>query len=328
MKAFQELFGRMPAAVNRTPAEGDRGIFAGGWSGANINTISYTTISSASNAQDFGDLLQVRSLLRGCSNGAKGRGVFISGGTGGGAATYSNIMEYITILTLSNAYDFGDLNRLRTTVHCTDNRKNDRGIQFGGYYTGLTDNQITYITISTTSNAQDFGDILLAEADTVGCSNGTFNRGINAGGYYYDGGFTYVNDIEYVTISSLSNSVSFGDLLNSINNVGSCSNTTLNRGIFAGEYNSPRTNVISYITISTPSNAQDFGDLTAGGASSRYGHAGTSNGTANRGIFGGGYESVTTTNLIDYISIDSLSNAQDFGELTVSTYNLAATSDA
>ena len=43
-------------------------------------------------------------------------------------------------------------------------------------------------------------------------------------------------------------------------------------------------------------------------------------GTANatRGVFGGGYSSgLTTTNVIDYITIQTPSNATDFGDLSV-----------
>lgn len=48
----------------------ERGIWFGGYSGSILNTIRYTTISTPGNAQDFGDLTEVKSHTGGCSNAA------------------------------------------------------------------------------------------------------------------------------------------------------------------------------------------------------------------------------------------------------------------
>jgi len=61
------------------------------------------------------------------------------------------------------------------------------------------------------------------------------------------------------------------------------------RGVFGGGYGDP--NVIDYIIISTSGNALDFGDLTV----DRSELSATSNGTNDRGVFGGGADS----NIID-----------------------------
>ena len=87
---------------------------------------------------------------------------------------------------------------------------------------------------------------------------------------------------------------------------------------FAGGYCYGSLNTIDYITISTPSNAIDFGNLTI----KRRQLAATSNGTYNRGIFGGG------CNVIDYMTISTLGNAIDFGDLTLPILEIAATSNA
>ena len=94
-------------------------------------------------------------------------------------------------------------------------------------------------------------------------------------------------------------------------------------GIFGGGYSGSYENTIDYVTISTPGNATDFGDLTV----ARNGLAATSNGTDNRGIFGGGYDGSNYQNTIDYVTISTPGNATDFGDLTVARNVLAATSN-
>ena len=93
----------------------------------------------------------------------------------------------------------------------------------------------------------------------------------------------------------------------------SCSSET--RGLYAGGDNNPgsSTNVIEFITIATQSNATDFGDMnvrTQGGAA-------TTN--SIRACFAGGQQespSYTLTNFIDFVTIASIGDATDFGDLT------------
>jgi len=99
------------------------------------------------------------------------------------------------------------------------------------------------------------------------------------------------------------------------------SNLTNDRGVFAGAINNNR---IDYITITSLGNATDFGDLTDKGMP-----AGTSSGTGDRGVFGGGDRAGSaTSNIIDYITISSAGDAADFGDLTVGRFGVAGTSNA
>jgi hypothetical protein len=89
-----------------------RGIFAGGSPDSGStgnNTIDYITISTLGNAVDFGDLtqaaLQVYNLVTSPTRGVRCGGN-LSPGSG-----FTNVMDYITILTQGNAVDFGDLVR-------------------------------------------------------------------------------------------------------------------------------------------------------------------------------------------------------------------------
>jgi len=305
---------------------GDTGVFGGGYyydsSHHYINTIDYITISTPSDATDFGDLTVARWAPSATSNGTNDRGVF---GGGDDGSSRLNTIDYITISTPSDATDFGDLTVTRHALSATSNGTNDRGV-FGGGWDGSQFNTIDYITISTPSDATDFGDLTVARNTLSATSNGTNDRGVFGGGHYYDSSDHYVNTIDYITISTPSDATDFGDLTVARNWLSATSNGTNDRGVFGGGYvdSTPhQVNTIDYITISTPSDATDFGDLTV----VRDGLAATSNGTNDRGVFGGGFDGSSRFNTIDYITISTPSNATDFGDLTVARSNASATSN-
>jgi hypothetical protein len=56
----------------------------------------------------------------------------------------------------------------------------------------------------------------------------------------------------------------------------------------------------------------------------RYNHASTSDGS--RGVFAGGRPPDPQTNIIEYVQLDTLGNAIDFGDLTVANHYVQATS--
>ena len=233
-----------------------------------------------------------------------GRGVF-----GGGAG--SNItIDYVTIATLGNAVDFGDLTIARHSLGGCASQT--RGI-FGGGDSSTSD-VIDYVTIVTFGNAIDFGDLSVARYSLGVCSNST--RGIFAGGYT---GSINSNVIDYITIATLGNAASFGALTIVIQSLVACSSPT--RGIFAGGYTTVNSNVISYVSINSTGNAVDFGDLTV----NRRVLGACSNST--RGIFAGGYTTVIN-NTIDYVEIATTGNAVDFGDLSVARHSLAACSNS
>jgi len=197
-----------------------------------------------------------------------------------------------------------------------------RGVFGGG--TSPT-NIIDHITISTTGNAIDFGDLINPTQSPGSCSSST--RGIFAGGNITPLTPSRTNTIQYITISSTGDAVDFGDLSVGKNSLSACSSST--RGIFAGGRNpTPATtffNVIEYITISSTGNAQDFGDLSVG--KQRLSACSSS----TRGVFGGGSTTTpasTQFNTIEYITISSTGNAQDFGDLSVGKFNLSACSSS
>jgi len=227
----------------------------------------------------------------------------------------SDVIDYITIPTLGNTTDFGNLTEARQAMGGCASRT--RSLNLGGY-TSSFENVIDYETFSSIGNALDFGDLTQARNRAAGCGNQT--RGI-AGGGNIPGGSSDV--IEYITIAQTGNGVDFGNLTVSRQSTGSFASSV--RGIFAGGYHEDPSatfeTTIDYITIESTGNAADFGDLTVG----RLYAASCSNST--RGVMGGGNVSGgTQKNEIDYITIATLGNALDFGDLTAARRDIAAAS--
>jgi len=253
------------------------------------------------------------------ADASSARGVF--GGGGGGAVNpaHVNVIQYVTISTLGNAQDFGDLSVPNMQISgCSSST---RGLFGGGALApGARTNTIEYVTISITGNVTDFGDLTFARDFFAACSSST--RGLFGGGFSPSPTITMFNVIDYITIAATGNAVDFGDLSLLIQNNASCSSTT--RGIFAGGYNpSPLAatiNVINFVTISTLGNAVDFGDLNG----ARTGYTSCSNST--RGVFAGGYS--PTGPRIDFITISTTGNSTSFGDLSVARHNLTGCSSA
>ena len=124
------------------------------------------------------------------------RGIF-----GGGYGPNTNVIDFITISTLGNSADFGDLTVARGTgAGCSNSIR----ALFGGGYSG---NVIDYIAIATLGNAIDFGDLFYTSSQISACSSPI--RGVWAGGYISP---ATTNTISYVTIMSTGNAIDFGDL--------------------------------------------------------------------------------------------------------------------
>jgi len=235
-----------------------------------------------------------------------GRGVW-SGGT---TPTYLTLMDFVTISSLGNAQFFGDL--------VTDGRgfsravaSNVRGVNGGGEdHTGGRFNQLEYFTIQSGGTAIDFGDLSAQRGMTGSASSST--RGIFAGGEESPGN---VNTIEFIEISTIGNAVDFGDISSAKKDSHNGLVNSPTRGVFAGGYTPTQVNTIDFITFSTLGDAADFGDLThtvrrPGGGSN-----------AVRGIIAGGnnYDGGHIgLNNIDFITLATLGDSTDFGDLTSS----------
>ena len=225
-------------------------------------------------------------------------GVGARGLLGGGYSPANvNIIDMLTISTLGNTQDFGDLTVARREAGGCASRT--RGL-FGAGAGASREDTIDFVTIASTGNAQDFGNLTIARnGHNTGLSNST--RGVWSSGLIDGAAPNTTNVIDYVTIASAGNAVDFGDSTQiAFERTGVASAV---RGLWGG--GSGSLNVIDYITISTTGNAIDFGDLTKTG----HGHSACSNST--RALF----ENET----IEFITISSTGNAQDFGDTIVNT---------
>ena len=276
---------------------------------------------------------------------------------GGGVPGYLNTIDFLTISTLGDSQDFGDLMDQKGAHAFASSRT--RGINYSGVDgagDGLT-NRIDFITFASTGNAQDFGDYDgTFKGDSAGVSNGTrgvFSNGQNQGGSPY-----YTNAMDYLTIATQGNSLDFGDAptayscragcesstrgffmttqfdtdiqqftISTLGNTVDFGNTNLNNEIEGAGGNSVRgiytmgqgSNAIEFITLASTGNGIDFGDK-AHGATFRevFGSDPTRAVIAGGRIFSGSYSEL---NVIQHVQIASTGNAVDFGDLVKVTAN-------
>ena len=235
----------------------------------------------------------------------------------------NDVIEYHSMTTAGNAVDFGDL--LDGVGAAGFFSSATRAIRVGGVtsYPGTFTNRIDFITIATAGDATEYGD--LASTTRRGLmSGGNATRGIVAGG----GSPTYLATqtlIDFVTIDSLGNTSSFGDLSSASSLNGSSQIGNATRGILApiGSNSPSKQNRIDYITIATTGDSTDFGDLTTDAIQNTMN---ASNPT--RGIIAGGYDPSpgVELNTIDVITISTLGNASDFGDMNDGTNESSAAS--
>ena len=138
-------------------------------------------------------------------------------------------------------------------------------------------------------------------------------RGMFGGGWINSPSTVYTNAIDYITISTAGNAVTFGDLLHKTSYLGGVASRT--RGVYVGG-SAPESettqNVMQYVTISSTGDAINFGDLTEQIAAI----CGHSNET--RAVVGSGYNpspSFASKDTLNYFTIASTGDAIDFGDL-------------
>ena len=228
----------IPAGPTEHRGGRGRGLFAGG--NPSTNVIQFITISSAGNAEDFGDLTQARSAPATASSSTRG--------IRAGGNPNTDTMDYVTISEKGNAFDFGDLTEARRQFGgCSDG---SRGVFFGGLIStpsSASSKTIDYVTISTIGNAVGFGDLIREAQANTAASDPT--RGIVFGAYSQQNSASY-NIIQYVTIATLGNAQDFGDL--SVPRYAVASLSSVTRAITGGGYDATTYyNIIEYVTIQT-----------------------------------------------------------------------------
>ena len=236
----------------------------------------------------------------GSNTGLGTRGLFV----GGYSPASVGDIEFITISTLGNSQDFGDLTDGYNALATTNDRT--RGFANGGQIPATTAN-MRFCTLASTGNATDAGDLTVAtKGRPAGISDST--RGVILGGR--DSSNEAMNNIQYHTIQSTGNAADFGDLLSPREFIGGMAASST-RGLLAGGYDDPgaRINVIEFVTTKTLGNSTDFGDLSY--VANSVGAASNS----TRAIFAGG-RTPADENSISFVTIATTGNASDFGDLT------------
>jgi hypothetical protein len=205
-----------PSSAGKGLSDSTRGVFT---IGNNIG-IEYITIAATGNAVDFGD---DSAVLNGRASGSSSTRGILAGGYGPSPSfAQTNVIDYLTISTLGNVADFGDLSFAHSD--CDGASNSTRMLIAGGYiFPSPTTyyNTIEYVTISTLGNSADFGDLTVARSQTGGAASPT--RGIFMGGNIPSSPNT-VTTIDYVQISSLGDAIDFGDLLQNRRNGAAASN--------------------------------------------------------------------------------------------------------
>ena len=246
-------FGNLLGNENYTRGYGNR--TRGLWAqsvGPVSDQIEFITIAQQGNSTDFGNLTQ--SSQSGCHTGNSTRCVFFEG-----INPTTNVISYVTIASTGDAVDFGDM--LQGVRHTCAVQSQTRGIVPGGWTNQPNHNTniIQYITTSTLGNAADFGDVTISESLRGHAAASNAVRGVYGGGIRYPSGVQA--GLQYITMSSLGNGTTFGDLLYSARQEGGgCASPT--RGVFGGAYSPSALNTINYVQIMTTGDAVDFGDLT------------------------------------------------------------------
>tara|TARA_B100000131_G_scaffold321792_1_gene373772 strand:+ start:979 stop:2040 length:1062 start_codon:yes stop_codon:yes gene_type:complete len=255
--------------------------------------------------------------------GGRGRGLIGAGGYPNGVTG----VDYIDIPTTGNGNDFGDL--INGNYGRGSFSSATRGVIGGGAGSPYT-NAIEYNTISSQGGSLDFGDLTIARRFLRATSNNTRGTWMGGGRPSTDKD-VYSIKIDYNEIASRGNAIDFGDMIEGR----SGQNATLSsptRGITAGDQGySPYTGVaaasktIEFITFATKGNGTLFGELS----SERQALQGLSSHT--RGVFGGGNPGSPApnnkTDTMEYITIATLGDVVDFGNLTSAVNSLMGTSN-
>ena len=244
--ANQNVLGAMSNGVN------ERGITTTQPTSPNNKGIEFITISTPSNATDFG-LLAFNKLFQAASSGTNDRGIF-----SGRQLSTAQPYQYVTISTTSNAAAFGDSFQAGDVGAMASNGTNGRALQNAGEATsGIDRKGIEFLTMHTLSNALDFADMTVANIRRTALSNDTNNRALFLGG-------TLINTIDYVDVSTIANATDFGDLAGTNAEGAATSNGTNDRGVVMGKGEPGKRSIsaaaIEFVTISTPGNAIVYGE--------------------------------------------------------------------
>ena len=244
------------------------------------------------------------------------------------SAPSTKTLNKIEIASTGNAVDFGDSLVSKTLPGCC--ASSTRGIFSGGqpgaspYY--ITD--IEYVVVSSSGGGNDFGDLRKGRLETLDARRGSCagsndsTRGLIAGGNTPGDGGARKN-IDFITMASKGDSNDFGELVQErFDFMGGMGNGV--RAVFAGGYKQTTPAATFYSMIDTV-------NVQSGGAATKFGELSATRGrttnTSNntRGLnFGGGPAPDGRTNIIEFVTLATEGNAQDFGDLNAALLSVSS----
>jgi len=262
---------------------------------------------SSFNIATTGDAIHGNSLTHNystCAGAATTTRAFVSGWWSG-----TNKKDIDTILIASGAAgtDFGELEEARNSAMSTCNNTYVITMGGGSHTFGLTTERFT---AGTTGSSSDMGDLLVIDSGNTRYDLGAQN--VRSSSRWVTGGCGTGTDSRtehmlYDSFTSTGTCGDFGDLAAEVSNCVGVSNAT--RGVMCGGNGHPGLSTdTGYITIATTSNTTVSGDLEY---ATQHG-AGVASST--RGVICGANGDTT----MQYVSITSTADWQDFGELNTS----------
>tara|TARA_B100001079_G_scaffold270687_1_gene285718 strand:+ start:891 stop:1952 length:1062 start_codon:yes stop_codon:yes gene_type:complete len=255
----------------------------------------------------------------------RGRGLYTLGYSHPSGGERSEI-EYFNIQSQGNSIQFGNLTA--TKYNLGSGSSATRGVFCGGYDGTLSPSDtdiknIDYVEIATTGNAKDFGDRTQVGRAIASASSATrvcMATAVTGAGYQAT--------IDYITTATTGDAISFGSLGAARTSMCNAS-ASPTRGIFAGGYEvSPvaaSVKTMEYITMASESSAIDFGDLTL---AARDSYGGTASSNTRGCIVLANATPTGLTALINYVTIATTGDAEEFGNLTDGRDHLGSCSNS
>ena len=202
-----------------------------------------------------------------------------------------------------------------------DTQPGARGIFAGGFLNPGDSDVIDYINISSTGDAQDFGDLTGSGRRTHG-TGASQTRGLCMGGY----GGSGLASIDTITIASTGDATDYGDLVLGARWIGAGASNATRALYMGGETPSPATyvNEIEYMVIASTGAGIDFGNLTDSVRPGGQGGAAS----PTRAIVAHGRNSSNEQTNIDFVTIATLGDAQNFGDLSLARTRIGTCSNA
>ena len=226
--------------------------------------------------------------------GGRGRAIVFVGAT----PSATTLIDAFNTATSGNAFDFGDASAARYNNGHGGCASATRGVIADG-------TMMEYVVFSSGGGSNDFGDHRLGSSISAGighAANGV--RGLLAGGYVAP---VNLSTIDFINIATTGESSLFGEFDDGSTG-GYFPMASPTRAVFGRARQG-----INYINFTTGGKTISFGSMTD---DPRTGHiASCSNST--RGIMAGGEApSPSKVNTITYITLATLGDGVDFGDLT------------